>query len=472
MKFSLKDQLLSKTVRNSESFLPYIEKMGQSFDEAKIKDKDYYELNDKALRGDAEAVSYFYQELERYVRRNPFSGTVPPAYSTLTEGLFHEWKGFASAYPWITNRQYNNSSGLQIIGENIFYTHNGRFVPYPHKMSSLQRVEQLKRTLLSADDRAKADRDKPAEEFKINDPLWPGRFIRIALWVYPRTWEDFTTISMRRQIVEYLTYEEQAGTLSIPKQTIPLWHAISRLKLNTIVGGPVGSGKTTFANTYVGEQIKKASHSLGVVMIERHPESTLPYVISGHRIIPVQALHEELMTVGIEALRMDPDVLFMTEMRHNEWEFYIWAGSKGYDNIVGSFHTIDSEDIPYQGALAVYTMVGGSLKGHLMSALQSCKLVIIMAKLPNGEKRVTRISEIVYDELNNDIYANDWMRWNKITDTYSYNSAISESLRNKLMDQDPHATEEFLKVLTALEEKAPMRNPHVISERSRKVLND
>lgn len=88
---------------------------------------------------------------------------------------------------------------------------------------------------------------------------------------------------------------------------------------------------------------------MGVVMIEKHPESILPYQIKGHRIIPIQASNEELMEVGVESLRHDPNILYMTEMRYNEWEFYLWSGEKGYDGITGTFHTVDSEDIPYQG---------------------------------------------------------------------------------------------------------------------------
>ncbi len=470
--FSL-NELIHKqhSLNQSSNFYQFINEMDEYFINEKSKDNRYLELNQKALAGDPEAVSYFYHDIEKYLRINPFRGKLPAAYDSAVEGLFHEWKGFGPAYPWITKKQFSNSSGLQIIGKNIFFNHKGQFQPYPHRMTSLDRVEQLKRTLLSSDERAKADKSKPAEEFKINDPLWPGRFIRIAMWVYPRTWEDFTTISLRRQIVEYLDYEDQAGTGSIPTETINLWIAFSQLKLNTIVAGPVGSGKSTFANTYVGETLKQSRSSLGLVLIEKHPESLLPYVIEGHRIIPVMALHEDLMTVGIESLRMDPDIIFMTEMRHYEWEFYIWAGSKGYDNLAGTFHTVDAEDIPYQGAIAVYSQIGGSLKGHLISALQSIKMVVVMQKLETGEKRVTRLSEIVFDEFENNIYANDLIRWDKETDSYTYNCELSDSTKKQLEENNRAAFYTFMDHLTKLSSKYPMKDPHVISRRSRMVLN-
>lgn len=76
----------------------------------------------------------------------------------------------------------------------------------------------------------------------------------------------------------------------------------------------------------------------------------------------------------------------------------LFSGEKGYNGIIGTFHTVDSEDIPYQGAFAVFTRLGGSLKGHLISAMKSCEIVFIMEPTDAGEKKLARISEVFYDE--------------------------------------------------------------------------
>lgn len=471
--FSLKKSVLRSSKPGKEDFTAFLQKMKKEMNEELEREDDaYFELNAKALTGDPQAVSFFMNEIEKYLRRTPFNGVVPEAYETAAEALFHEWKGFGPAYRWFTDRAYSESTGLQIIGRQIFYNVKGQFVLYPYEMPSLDRVEQLKRSLLKSDPNKKLNKDNPSVELKMDDPLWPGRFIRLAIWVSPRVWDGFTTISVRRQVVEFLDLDDQAGTGCIPAEAVPLIRSLSMTFRNTIIAGAVGSGKTTFANTIVGEQLLGSPSCMGVVMIEKHPESTLPHQIKGHRIIPIQAANEELMEVGIESLRHDPNLLYMTEMRYNEWEFYLWSGEKGYDGITGTFHTVDSEDIPYQGAFAVSTRIGGSMKGHLVSALKACELVYILESVGEGKKRLVRISEVYYDETRNSVFAIDLMRWSEETGTWTYHAGITEGLRLKMRKKNPLAERETLEELKKLAAMRPMSNPLKESLKSRIVLNE
>lgn len=471
--FSLKQSVLRTSKPGKEDFYAFLQKMKNDMNEGIEREDDaYFELNAKALTGDPLAVSFFMNEIEKYLRKTPFTGKVPEAYRTAAEALYHEWKGFGPAYRWFTDRAYSESTGLQMIGKQIFYNHKGEFVAYPYEMPSLDRVEQLKRALLKSDPNKKLNKDNPSVEFKMDDPLWPGRFIRLAIWVSPRVWEGFTTISMRRQVVEFLSLDDQAGTECIPAEAVELIRSLTSTFRNTIIAGSVGSGKTTFANTIVGEQLIGSSSCMGVVMIEKHPESILPYQIKGHRIIPIQAANDELMEVGVESLRHDPNIMYMTEMRYNEWEFYLWSGEKGYDGITGTFHTVDSEDIPYQGAFAVSTRIGGSLKGHLISALKSCELVFILESIPNGKKRLARISEVFYDEQQNSVFANDLMRWDAEKLIWTYNDKLTNNLILKMSKKNKLATQRLQQELEFLAAAKPMDRPMKESFRSKVVLNE
>ncbi|HEY4430726.1 MAG TPA: ATPase, T2SS/T4P/T4SS family [Paenibacillus sp.] len=471
--FSLKQSVLRISKPGKEDFYAFLQKMKNDMNEDLEREDDtYFELNAKALIGDPQAVSFFMNEIEKYLRKTAFTGKIPEAYRTVAEALYHEWKGFGPAYRWFTDRAYSESTGLQMIGKQIFYNHKGEFVAYPYEMPSLDRVEQLKRSLLKSDPNKKLNKDNPSVEFKMDDPLWPGRFIRLAIWVSPRVWDGFTTISLRRQVVEFLSLEDQAGTECIPAEAVEMIRALSATFRNTIIAGAVGSGKTTFANTIVGEQLLGSLSCMGVVMIEKHPESILPYQIKGHRIIPIQAANEELMEVGVESLRHDPNILYMTEMRYNEWEFYLWSGEKGYDGITGTFHTVDSEDIPYQGAFAVSTRIGGSLKGHLISALKSCELVFILESAPKGKKRLTRISEIFYEEEKNSVFANDLMRWEPQKMCWSYNDKLTKSLILKMTKKNEQATQLLQIELGRLAAAKPMDQPIKESLKSKIVLNE
>jgi len=471
--FSLKKSLMTNRKPGKEDFNIFLQQMKREMSVGLEREDDYYfELNAKALIGDPQAVSFFMNEIEKYLRRTPFTGKVPEAYRTAAEALFHEWKGFGPAYRWFTDRTYSESTGLQMIGRQIFYNQRGKFVAYPYEMPSLDRVEQLKRSLLKSDPNKKLNKDNPSVEFKMDDPLWPGRFIRLAIWVSPRVWEGFTTISLRRQVVEFLDLEDQAGTECIPAEAVDFIRSLAGTFRNTVIAGAVGSGKTTFANTIVGEQLLGSNSCMGVVMIEKHPESILPYQIKGHRIIPIQATNEELMEVGVESLRHDPNILYMTEMRYNEWEFYLWSGEKGYDGITGTFHTVDSEDIPYQGAFAVSTRIGGSLKGHLISALKACELVFILESAKEGRKRLTRISEVFYDEERNSVFANDLMRWEEDQSGWTYNNKLTSGLLSKMHKKDVETAGQLQRELERLSKAKPMEHPMKESLKSRIVLNE
>ncbi|MEK8210411.1 ATPase, T2SS/T4P/T4SS family [Paenibacillus sp. FSL L8-0696] len=469
--FSLKSRVTHNRKINSDNFYEYLQVMREDFSKILRQDDDnYFELNTKALLGDSKAISFFMNEIEKYIRRKPYGGTIPEAYSSLSEALYHEWKGFATAFRWFTDKAYSASSGLQIIGQNIFYKENGDYEAYPYKMPTLDRVEQLKRTLMKSDPNIKLNANKPSAEFNMDDPLWPGRFIRIAIWVYPRIWNGFTTITFRRQIVNFMTYDEQAGKKTIGYESIKLHRLLGNTFRNTVVAGATDSGKSTLANTHVGEQLIAADHKMGGILIEKHPESTLPYIMSDHRLIPIRAENEELMDVGIESLRHDPEIIFMTEMRYNEWQFYLFSGEKGHKGLTGTYHTEDPEDIPYQAALAVQTRIGGSLKGHLISALKSIEIVSIMESMSNGVKKETRVSEIYFDELNNSVFANDLIRYERDSDSWTYNSHITERLKERMIRKDPNAAKLFFDELDRLSKEKPMKNPMKESLKSKILL--
>lgn len=472
--FSIKDKIAVSMRTSAADFQAYLKQMKKDMrEDLESKDDSYHELSLKALMGDPEAVTYFLNEIDKHLRRYPFTGDIPAAYSSKIEALFQEWKGFGPPFAWITNRKYSESSGLQMIGKQIFHSDKGSYQLYPYQMPSDEHVNRLVRTLKRHDESLRLDHSNPAGELKMNDPLWPGRFIRLAIWVPNRVWKGFTTITMRRQVVEYLSIADQAGTRSIPEEAVQmLTHYFLTLR-NTIVAGPVGSGKSTFANTVVGEQLDHANECVGLIMIEKHPESIIPYVKQGHRIIPVIANEKELMDVGIESLRHDPKMIYMTEMRYHEWEFFVFCGEKGHKGLIGTYHTTDTEDIPYQGAMAIYTKLGGSLKGHLMSTLKACEFVLVMEEDDvTKQKRLTRFSEIQYDPVNKKVYSNDIMRWNEQKQCWEYNDQLLPTTIENMKKKQPQATEAFLSELKRLANKRRIANPIKESLQSQMALTE
>lgn len=469
--FSLKKRLLSSRLNEgTNDFLKYLETMNEHIKQKMESDESLTNMTERALLGEREAVLFSLNEIEKYTRSHPFNGQIPAEYQglTLNGALFQEWIGFGAAYAWFHDRNYADSAQLQIVGRNIYYSENGEYKPYPYKMSSVERTEKLRRALVRHDPSVILDESNPEAEFKVNDPLWTDRFLRVAIWIKPRVWEGFTTITFRRQTTEYMSIDDQAGTGIIPFEAVNMLRSLVKTFPNVIVSGPVNSGKTTFANTLVGEMLNNADISIGVAMIEKHPESTLPLTVTGHRFMPIVASDEDLMDVGIQSLRHDTDIVYMTEMRWNEWQFYNYAGEKGYRGLIATYHTEDAEDIPYQGAFAVYANKGGSLKGHLISTIKSCEIIAVLEPMRHGKKRLVSLSEIKFD--GNNVTAFEFMKYNYSTNNWEYNANISSDLIGKMSRKYESETQEFISELKKLESKRHLVNAETISQKSRAVL--
>jgi pilus assembly protein CpaF len=270
-----------------------------------------------------------------------------------------------------------------------------------------------------------------------------------------------------------MTLEEQASSGLIGYEAVEPFRDLMQTYPNLIISGPVESGKTTYANTLVMEQLEGADRALGVALIEGHPESTLPLapIAKRHRIFPIQANADELMSVGIQSLRHDPDIIYQSEMRWGEWLFYNFAGEKGYRALIGTYHTKDAEDIPYQGAFAVYSESGGNLKGHIMGTLKSVELVAVLEPQRYGKKKLMRLSEIRYDpNSEHKVYANDLIRYDAESKTWFYNADISPGLWERMLRANSEKAHSFRAALQQLAEKHPIQNPIVPSLKSRVVL--
>jgi pilus assembly protein CpaF len=472
--YSLKEKVLYRG-SSSQNFYEYIDQMRQRIRKQMEGDEAFLTLAQKALVGDQDAVQTCLKQIERQMREYPFSGQIPEEFRgmDMTAALFHEWIGYSVITPWLLDRRFATSSKMQVVGTSISYAHQGEYRPYPYAFTSIERVEQLQRSLIRHDPRVRLDISHPSAELKINDPLWPGRFIRIAMFVPKRVWDGFNTITFRRQIVEHLTIEEQAGTGLISPEAVPLFKDLVLTSPCFICSGPVESGKSTFAQTLIAEQLKQSEISLGLPIIEQHPESTLPYTefAKRHRIMPIQAAAEELMDVAVQLLRHDPDFVFMSEMRWAEWNVYNFIGEKGYRNLIGTYHTKDAEDIPYQGAYAVYAQMGGNLKGHLMATLKSCEIVAILEPQRHGKKKLVRLSEIQYDpDAEHQVKAHDLIRWDPERERWLYSAQISDALWQRMIRANKDAAERFRNRLIKLSELYPNPSPYVPSRKCQVVL--
>ncbi|MNV76824.1 hypothetical protein D3C71_1702060 [compost metagenome] len=107
-----------------------------------------------------------------------------------------------------------------------------------------------------------------------------------------------------------------------------------------------------------------------------------------------------------------------------------------------------------------------------MSALKACELVYILESVGDGKKRLSRISEVFFDESRNSVFANDLMRWSGEAGGWTYNAELTEGLAAKMRRKNPDAEAVLRNELRKLAAGMPMSSPIRESLKSKIVLNE
>ncbi len=206
---------------------------------------------------------------------------------------------------------------------------------------------------------------------------------------------DGPHISIRKFRRDVLSHADLIRNGSLTEPMLRLLQGCVRSKLNILIAGGTGSGKTTFLNM-LSESIP---HSERVVTIEDSAELQLrqPHVVRLETRPPnvegVGAVAQRQLVIN--ALRMRPDRIILGEVRGEEALDMLQAMNTGHD---GSLTTVHA-NAPREALSRLETMVSmGStqirekaVRSQIASAIN---VVIHLARLSDGKRKVMAISEI------------------------------------------------------------------------------
>lgn len=213
---------------------------------------------------------------------------------------------------------------------------------------------------------------------------------------------DGPSISIRRFAVDLLSMEDFKNLGTITENIAQILKGVVHARLNILISGGTGSGKTTMLNVMSGfiphdERIVTIEDSAELQLQQPHTVrlESRPQNIEGKGGINAQKL-------VINSLRMRPDRIIVGEVRGVEAVDMLQAMNTGHDGSLTTIHANTPRDALFRlenmFAMAGYNMPVKAVRSQIASAID---VVIQLERMEDGRRRLVSLQEI--DGMEGDI---------------------------------------------------------------------
>jgi pilus assembly protein CpaF len=206
---------------------------------------------------------------------------------------------------------------------------------------------------------------------------------------------DGPILSIRRFSAEPLGFNELISFSSMTEAMSTMLQALGRSKVNILISGGTGSGKTTMLNAISGH----INHSERVVTIEDAAELQLqqPHVVRLETRPPnIEGKGEVTQRALVRnALRMRPDRIILGEVRGAEALDMLQAMNTGHEGSMATIHA----NTPRDALTRLENMISMGAAGLPVKAMRqqissAIGVVVQVARLTDGKRKLMSISEI------------------------------------------------------------------------------
>ncbi|MEC4681942.1 MAG: CpaF family protein, partial [Nitrospirota bacterium] len=206
---------------------------------------------------------------------------------------------------------------------------------------------------------------------------------------------DGSSISIRKFSKDKLQIEDLVDTRSLTPEIAELLQGIVEARLNVVIAGGTGSGKTTILNILSGfipgdERIITIEDAAELQLRQDHVVrlETRPPNVEGKGEVNQRDLVKN-------CLRMRPDRIVMGECRGAETLDMLQAMNTGHDGSLTTIHANSPRDaltrIETLVALAGLNIGSKGLRHYISSAVD---VILQMTRLSDGSRKVTSLQEI------------------------------------------------------------------------------
>ena len=287
-------------------------------------------------------------------------------------------------------------SEIMINGpKQIYIQRDGRITLSDIKFdNNAQLVHTIQKILAASGSNKRVDESSPYVDFMLKD----GSRVNVIL----------PPCSLIGPVMTVRKFNDAIGTVDdilnlkmIDKHIATLLIAAMKAKFNVIFCGSTGSGKTTMLNVF-SRHIPKEER---VITIEDTPELRLlqdhvvslvskPSNIEGRGEITMRELF-------VNSLRMRPDRIIIGEVRGEEMFDLIQSISSGHSGSLAIVHAETPEDC-FNRMVMMMLMAGVRLSTEQIQkqVARAIDIVVHVELFLDGCRRVTAVTDLVYDEKN------------------------------------------------------------------------
>lgn len=282
--------------------------------------------------------------------------------------------------PSISEVMVNAPDEVYFEREGILYLSDVRFRDHSHIMRVIERI--------IAPIGRRVDEASPMVDARLPD----GSRVNVVI---PPVAPKSPTITVRKFRADKLSMDDLVRAGTITQEMVEFLAACVRLKMNILISGGTGTGKTTFLNALSAfipdsERIVTIEDPVEVKLQQPHVVSleARPANIDGKGEIAQRDLLRN-------SLRMRPDRIIIGEVRGPEAFDMLNAMNTGHEGSLSTIHANSPRDalarIENMVLMANLDLPDRAIREQMASALH---LIVQLARFTDGVRRVTHVTEV------------------------------------------------------------------------------
>jgi len=271
--------------------------------------------------------------------------------------------------------------------DTVFYEQDGRLYLSPIRFRDAGHILRIAERIIAPLGR-RVDESSPMVDARLAD----GSRVNIII---PPVAPKSPTITIRKFRQDKMTIEDLIATGTLTRELAEFLRACIQVKLNIVISGGTGTGKTTLLNAlsaFIPDEER-------IITIEDPTELRLQQV----HIVSLEARPPSLEGKGEvtqrdlvrNCLRMRPDRILVGEVRGPEAFDMMQAMNTGHEGSLTTIHSNSPRDalarVENMILMAGLDLPLRAIREQMVSALQ---VVVQIARMPDGSRKIITVAEI------------------------------------------------------------------------------